>query len=109
MKTEKDYLTKDLFGKEPPKKGEKGYLELGFHFDKDGNIVDDKGNIYDEGYNLINKVPSEEWKEAMELAKKSATRFYDEKELVPLAEFYYRRIMAKKAKTEKQTRSEKKK
>lgn len=94
-----DYLTKNLFGEEPPKPGEKGYLRLGFRFDKDGNILDEKGNIYDEEYNLIKEAPSEEWKEAIELAKKSAKSYYDEKDLVPLAQFYYKRIMARKEKS----------
>jgi hypothetical protein len=103
MKTEKDYLTKDLFGKESPKKGEKGYLEPGFHFDKDGNIVDDKGNIYDEGYNLIKEAPSEEWKKAMEMARHSDPNRSDD-DLKPSAEYYYHRIMTRKQKEEESKR-----
>ncbi len=111
MKREKDYLTKNLLSEEPPKPGHKGYLEPGFHFDDNGNIVDENGNIYYEDYTLKKELPfyeTEEGKKAMEMAKRLDSRSSDE-ELRPLALFYYKRIMAQKRREEKKLKKEAKK
>jgi len=55
----KDFSSGYLFEEAKPKKGEKGYLEPGFHFNDKGEIVDDSGNVYDGGYNIIREAPSE--------------------------------------------------
>ena len=55
-----------LFGKPPPRPGEKGYLAPGFHRNDEGKIVDDEGNLYDEQLRLVAEAPSEGLQEARE-------------------------------------------
>ncbi|MEK7195415.1 MAG: hypothetical protein AAB655_01840 [Patescibacteria group bacterium] len=57
MGENKDFLTKNLF--KEPERGESGYLEPGYHRNERGEIEDDKGNVYDENYDLIREAPSE--------------------------------------------------
>lgn len=61
MKREGDFLTANLF--EEPQPGERGHLREGFHFEeRDAKvvIVDQKGNVYDEQYALLEEAPSED-------------------------------------------------
>ena len=57
--------------KRPPKPGEKGYLEPGFHLDEEGRIVNESGDIYDENYNLLVKQLPQELREEVERTKKN--------------------------------------
>ena len=42
-----DFSTKDLFGE--PQPGEPGYLRPGCHRNEKGQVVDEDGNVYEEG------------------------------------------------------------
>lgn len=87
-----EYLTRNLFGGEPPERGEEGYLEPGFHFDSDGNIVDETGNVYDEKYNLVKEAPSE----GLQMARREHPGRSDQ-ELASLAKIYQRQIEKNRA------------
>lgn len=87
----------DLFTKEKPERGERGYLEPGFHFNSEGEIEDEKGNVYDEHYGLIREAPSE----GLKMAKERHPDWTDE-ELAPLARIFNAQIEVKKKKEKKE-------
>ncbi len=91
MEKHKGHFEKDLFGDKPLQRGEQGYLEPGFYFNDKGEIVDDAGNVYDKGYNLIKEQPSE----GLEMARKQHPDWSDD-ELAPLARIYQKQLKPKR-------------
>ena len=57
MGERKDFLSGNLFGR--PEGGEPDYLKPGHHRNEQGEIEDDKGNVYDDDYNLKWEAPNE--------------------------------------------------
>lgn len=90
----REYLNRNLFGGEPPERGEEGYLDPGFHFDADGNIVDESGGIYDGEYNLVREAPSE----GLKMAREQHPGRSDQ-ELAPLAKIYTEQLKSKDKKS----------
>ena len=87
----KDRLTGELFGGEAPQPGEKGCLEPGFSFNKDGEIIDGDGNVYDGAYNLIRAAPSE----GLKMARRQHPDWSDA-DLHSLAKTYNSQLKSKK-------------
>lgn len=91
----------DLFTTENPKPGEKGYLEKGFHFNKKGEVEDEKGNIYNEYYQLMKEAPSEAY-----LAAKRLHPGFDDDQLRPYVKMFEKQIeTAKKNEKHENTRT----
>lgn len=86
----KEYLTRNLFGGEPPQRGEEGYLEPDFHFNEQGEIVDAKGNVHDEEYGLVKEAPSE----GLKMARRQHPIWTDQ-DLAPLARIYNKQLRAR--------------